>query len=144
MWKKEIKEAGYPIWRLPFLTLEGRTDQTIIFHAANIYPENIKVTLEHKEYLSLFTGKFTMHKVSIGKAEQFLEINVELMPHIKLDRVNLKKLTERIFEKLKEVNLEYADAVSHSSKDLRPRILLWPYRHEKHFKQGVKPKYIDR
>ncbi|MDO8686820.1 MAG: hypothetical protein Q7K11_01260, partial [Candidatus Berkelbacteria bacterium] len=141
-WKKEIRGFGYPIWQLPFLTLEGRSDQTIIFYAANIYPENIKVALEHKKYFHFFTGKFTMRKGSTDEKEQFLEINIELAPNIKINQIDAKKLAVTIFDKLKEVNIEYADAVSHSSKDLRPRIKLWLYQTEPYFKPGLKPRFI--
>ncbi len=141
-WKKEIRDAGYPLWKLPFVTLEGRSDQTIIFYAANIYPENIKTALEHKKYFHLLTGKFTMRKINADAKEQFLEINVELAPNVKPSLVDAKMLARSIFEKLKEVNMEYADAVSHSSKDLRPRVNLWPYQHEKYFRSGLKPKFI--
>ncbi|MDO8620105.1 MAG: hypothetical protein Q7R64_02025 [bacterium] len=143
-WKKEIKEAGYPIWKLPFVSLDGRSDQTIIFYAANIYPENIASALQHRSYFNLLTGKFTLRKTSTGTHEQVLEVHIELTPHASAKQVDLRKLSTVIFEKLKEVNREYADAVSHSSKNLRPRVYVWPYQHEKYFRPGLKPRYIEK
>ncbi len=143
-WRKSIKSAGYPVWKLPFVSLEGRSDQTIIFYAANIYPENIKVALEHGKYLRLLTGKFTMIKTETGSKEQILSVHIELAPNVLPEHVDTKELSRTIFQKMKEVNREYADAVAHTSKDLRPRVRLWSYQHEKYFRPGLKPKYIER
>src|SRR6185369_16008879 len=128
--------------QLPFVSLKGRSDYTVIFYAANIYPEHIRAGLNKKEFFSKLTGKFVMRKGYLKNMDEFLEINIELAPSIKSSQAFEKALQAHIIKKLKEMNMEYKFLGEHLEKDIRPRIVLWPYQHEKHFKLGLKPKYI--
>lgn len=129
-------------WQLPFLALWGRSDQTVIFYAANIYPEHIHMGLNHKPFLSKLTGKFSMRKGYLKNMDEFLEINVETRKGVKLTRKLAKDIQAQIIKKLREVNMEYLDASNRLDKDLSPLIKLWPYQHEKYFRPGLKPRYI--
>ena len=133
-----------PRWQLPFLALGGRSDYTIVFYAANIYPEHIRQALDHKPFLSKITGKFVMRKDYTRKMEEFLEINIELRNNIRLDSSFSRDIQKRVFDHLQKVNMEYLDMSSrHVGKSRSiPRIKLWPYQHEKYFKPGLKPRYI--
>lgn len=53
-WRAELekKSGGAPLWKLPIVTLRGRSDQTIIFYAANIYPEHIHHALSKQSFFS--------------------------------------------------------------------------------------------
>ena len=42
--------------QLPFVALWGRSDQTLIFYAANIYPEHIKIGLDPRRFLKKLQG----------------------------------------------------------------------------------------
>ena len=143
-WKKEIQtKQHYPIWNLPFVTLYGRSDYTVKFFAANIYPDHIRIALSHKLFLPLLTGKFVMVKGYSKNMDESLEINIELEPGLLPSKKLAQKIQSAVVSKLKEINREYADASKHlPNKDLRPRIRLWPYQHEKYFKLGLKPKFI--
>ncbi len=144
-WQQELKslKEKYPLWQLPFVTLYGRSDYTVKFYAANIYPENIQAALNQKNFISKLTGKFTLNKDYNRNMDEYLEINIELTPSI-VSTARLEiSLKNEITKKLKEVNHEYNDAAQHHlGKDLSPRIRLWPYQDEKYFKPGSKPKYI--
>ncbi|MBU0570249.1 hypothetical protein KKB40_05770 [Patescibacteria group bacterium] len=61
---KYAKEAKIEktIMRLPFVYVYGRSDFVVILRGANIYPENIKMGLQHKALERYVTGKFTMVK----------------------------------------------------------------------------------
>lgn len=131
-----------PFWQLPFLGLWGRSDYTIKFYAVNIYPEHINSALNLSSFLRKITGKFTMRKDYLKNFDEFLEINIELRQGFKLSGKLTSLIQNRIIRHLKEINMEYLDACSHLEKNLKPRIKLWPYQHEKYFKIGLKPKYI--
>jgi phenylacetate-CoA ligase len=144
-WRAELekKSGGAPLWKLPIVTLRGRSDQTIIFYAANIYPEHIHHALSKQSFFSKLTGRFTVEKSYLNNMDQYLEINLEMQIGVKPTPALTKKVKKQITETLLEINHEYLDTVTHHpGKDLSPRIKLWPYQHEKYFKAGLKPKYI--
>jgi phenylacetate-CoA ligase len=131
------------IWQLPFVALGGRTDQTIIFYAANIYPEHIHLALNYGPFLKKLTGKFVMHKHYLKNMDEFLEINIELKHNILPSKAFAKSIENHIFNKLRDINMEYLDmSTKNAHKPVRPVIKLWPYQHEKFFKPGLKPRYI--
>ncbi len=141
-WKGKIK--NWPIWQLPLVALWGRSDHTIIFYAANIYPEHIHAALHQKQFLNKLTGKFTMHKGLYKNFDESLKINIELRPKIRITGSLTKEIREIIFNKLKQINSEFADANSRFGKKTIPKIKLWTYQHPYYFKVGLKPKYIQK
>ncbi|MDR3642060.1 MAG: hypothetical protein P4L74_00330 [Candidatus Doudnabacteria bacterium] len=140
-WRANIKP--WPLWQLPFLALWGRSDHTIIFYAANIYPEHIHAALHQKPFLRNLTGKFTLHKGYKKNMDEFLEINIELRPNVKKQNTMAKNIQQAVVEKLEGINMEYQFLRNHLEKDLVPRVKLHPYQHPAYFKPGLKPKYIS-
>ncbi|TSC82106.1 MAG: phenylacetate-CoA ligase [Parcubacteria group bacterium Gr01-1014_20] len=145
-WRAELKASGGDkvLWKLPFVSLLGRSDHTIVFYAANIYPEHVHSALNHEPFLRKLTGKFTMRKDYRDNMDEFLEINIELKSRVKPTRTLALVIREHVIKRLKEVNMEYLFLWNNLDKDIRPRIKLWPYQHQKYFKPGLKPKYISR
>jgi phenylacetate-CoA ligase len=139
---QKIKMKLKNSWQLPFLALWGRSDQTLIFYAANIYPEHIQASLQKPSLLKRLTGKFVMRLGEYKNLDKFLEINVELNNNVIPNKKLTKILQDEIVKKLLEVNMEYRFLTSHLEKDLVPKIKLWPYQSETFFKPGLKPKYI--
>lgn len=131
-------------WKLPFVTLHGRSDQTLVFYAANIYPEHIKAGLDHPEFMNHLTGKFVMRKEYSKSMDQNLEVHVELRAGAKKIGGLAKKIQRTVLAALHSLNMEYKDASSRIKKNLAPRVKLWTYQHKKHFPVGVKPKYISK
>jgi phenylacetate-CoA ligase len=129
-------------WKLPFVTLSGRSDHTMIFYAANIYPEHIHLALNEKKFLRDITGKFAMRKDYLKNMDEFLEINIELQQDTPASPILARTLEDHIVKRLDEVNIEYRFLLAHLEKDLRPRVVLRPYQDPAHFKPGLKPKYI--
>lgn len=138
------KIQKWPLWKLPFVSLWGRSDNTIIFYAANIYPEHIHAGLHHKQFLNKVTGKFTMRKGYLKNMDEYLEINVELRSGINISKDLAKNITYTITEKLKEINTEYLFLSKYLDKNIIPKVKLWEYQHPKYFKAGLKPKYIHK
>lgn len=142
-WKARLRRGGWhaPLSRLPFLCLKGRSDHTIIFQAANIYPEHVRLSLHYRPFLKILTGKFAMRKGYLKNMDEYFEVNIELKKGVNATPALARLIRERMVHKLKKLNLEYR-FISQYDKDTRPRIKLWPYQHQKYFKPGLKPRYI--
>lgn len=139
-WQNKI--SNWPIWKLPFVSLYGRSDKTLTFYAANIYPEHIHVGLNNNDLLKSITGKFVMKRDYSKNMDQLLEINVELRPGIEISKKLAKLIQKSIVKSLLKINMEYLYLAKTLKKDLTPKILLRSYQDEKYFKPGLKPKYI--
>ncbi|OGE78809.1 MAG: hypothetical protein A2751_01275 [Candidatus Doudnabacteria bacterium RIFCSPHIGHO2_01_FULL_46_14] len=129
-------------WQLPFLALYGRSDYTVILYAANIYPEHIHSALNHRPFLNKITGKFAMRKGYLKNMDEYLEINIELKTGIKSGHELSKQIQSKIYEKLKDINMEFRDASMKFPKNTVPKIVLHSYQDPKYFKPGLKPRYI--
>ncbi len=143
-WKEKVKDGqDYSLWKLPFVALNGRSDQTVKFYAANIYPEHIQIALNLKVFFKELTGRFVMTKSQNRNKDESLEINIELR-QFQSPNKKLKSILERqILSTLIKINSEYVDAVKqHPGKNLKPKIKLWEYNHRKYFTPGLKPKFI--
>lgn len=129
-------------WNLPFVTLLGRSDYTIIFYAANIYPEHVRQAIDTPAFLDKLTGRFVMHRGYLRNKDEYLEIDVELRSRTRPNQQLLQDIQRSVIRRLKALNMEYLFLCNHLDKDLRPRIKLWPFQHEKYFKPGLKPRWI--
>ncbi len=129
-------------WNLPYVVLFGRSDHTLIFFAANIYPEHIHAALNHRQFLKKITGKFVMEKNYTSAMDPKLIVHIELQEGQRGGVSFQQALKRRLVEMLLTLNLEYADASERVDKDLVPKVVLHRYRDEKFFKPGLKPRYI--
>lgn len=144
-WKKQLESIGWKQeWNLPLVALHGRSNNTIVFYAANIYPEHIHRALNAKSLLNSLTGKFVMKKSYIRKMDQKLTIHVELQEGVRISKVLQRNITKRVVQTLEKVNMEYLFLRENLDKDLVPEIILHKYQDEKYFPVGLKPKYILR
>jgi phenylacetate-CoA ligase len=145
-WKTAVDEQlerhGWKPWRLPFVSLLGRSDRTLVFYAANIYPEHIQSAINQKAYFKKLTGKFFMEKKYIKKMDQVLEIHLELQAGVKKSVALERALEKDVVATLERINMEYRFLRSHLEKDLTPRIVLRAYQDPHYFKPGLKPRYM--
>jgi phenylacetate-CoA ligase len=65
---------------LPFVYVFGRSDFTISFYGAKVYPENVKTGLEDPRVREAVTGKFVMYTTYDAQQCERLAIHVELAP----------------------------------------------------------------
>lgn len=142
--KQTLKKARVQPWNLPYVALGGRSDYMLNFYAANIYPKHIHAALEREPFLGETTGKFSMEKILVKGSEETLLIHIELAENVKDTPELAAALGEAITETLLTLNIEYRDASHHLGKDMRPRILLHPFRDPVYFPPGMKPKYIKK
>ena len=139
-----VLKSSESFWKLPFLSMGGRSDYTLVFYAANIYPEQVRQALDCKQFLDKLTGRFVMRKDYTETMDEFLEINIELNMQTKIcDSDNLDiQIQERLIQCLKDVNREYLFLWNNLNKDIRPKIKLWDYESGNFFRPGVKHRYI--
>ncbi|MDO8523939.1 MAG: hypothetical protein Q7R74_01785 [bacterium] len=140
--RKDLKKCGWRPWNLPYVALFGRSDYTLVFYAANIYPEHIHAALNSKEFLKKITGKFSMEKKYTPSMDERLIIHVELQERQRGSGNLQTEIKKKVVDALERVNMEYRFLRHNLDKDLVPKVALHPYRDSEYFKAGVKPRYI--
>ncbi|HQF36397.1 MAG TPA: hypothetical protein PLL26_02030 [Candidatus Dojkabacteria bacterium] len=66
------------VFRLPFVVVYGRSDDTIILNGANIYLSSFKEVLQHGELSKYHTGKFRVFVVEDEMLFQNYKVQIEL------------------------------------------------------------------
>ncbi len=127
------------IRNLPFVFVFGRSNFTISYFGANIYPENIKVGLEQPYIRDWVTGKFVMQIQEDTDKNNFLSIAVELAPTVEASEEKKQAVADSILTQLKRLNSEFANYVP--SEYQTPQVTLLPMGEPEYFPQGVKHRY---
>ncbi len=127
---------------LPFVYVFGRSDFTISFFGANIYPENVTVGLEQPEVKEWVTGKFVLQVREDADRDRVLSVVVELAPGVEADEPKQQALTESIQTHLLRLNSEYAHYVPAESR--RPQVTLAATGDPDFFPVGVKHRYTRK
>ena len=132
-----------PRWSLPLVALNGRSDMTLVFHAVNIYPDQVHHALNHARYLSTCTGRFKLDKqYSNGMKTRFL-VHVELRDNAHQNTRLKKNIEDTIASVLLRENLEYRDAsLKLGNVAMRPHVKFHQYADPDYFPAGLKPRYI--
>lgn len=129
------------MWQLPFVYLFGRTDLTIIFYGANIYPENIRMVIDQKHWENDLSGKFTMAIEEDKNHDKVIAIGLEMAKDVKETSVDKKKLQDEIFENLKKTNSEYNIIFKSIGTKAIPNIYIHKYGE---FNVGIKHRWVKR
>ena len=136
---EKLGESTRGIYPLPFVYVFGRSNFTISYFGANIYPENISVALEQSHIQSLVTGKFVMQVQEDEDKNKILFIAVELAPNIESNESIKDAITSTIIHQLKRLNSEFANYVP--EKYQTPHVKLFPIGNPEYFPTGVKHRY---
>jgi phenylacetate-CoA ligase len=123
---------------LPFVWVFGRADFTVSFYGANVYPENVKIGLEHPEFSNWITGKFVMDVCEEDGCES-LHIIVEMVRAVATNESLPDTIAKSIKAHLLRLNSEFANYVP-IAKQL-PNVELRPHGDPAHFPEGVKHRY---
>jgi len=136
----EVMETGGPSpRRQPFVWVFGRTDFTVSFFGANVFPETISLGLEQREVRGRVTGKFVM-EVKEGLADKpRLTIAVELAAGASGDAEFGETVAAAILAQLRRLNSEFANYVP--AEFQHPLVTLYPMGHPDYFPVGVKHRY---
>ncbi len=139
----DLQAAGYsgPVPNLPFVYIFGRSDFTISFYGANIYPENVKAGLEAAAVRDRVTSKFVMYVTHDADRRERLRIHVELVPGLAPDATaDLARLLAGVIpEQVRRQNSEFAHYDSPEAQV--PEIVLHPAGDPAWFAPGLKHRY---
>jgi phenylacetate-CoA ligase len=126
--------------RQPFVWVFGRTDFTVSFFGANVFPETISLGLEQPEIRARVTGKFVMQvKEGLVDDKPRLTVAVELAKDAVGDDAFGEAVGAAILAQLRRLNSEFANYVP--AEFQRPVVTLYRTGHPEYFPVGVKHRY---
>ncbi|HEX6291586.1 MAG TPA: hypothetical protein VFZ66_20550 [Herpetosiphonaceae bacterium] len=128
--------------RLPFVYVFGRSDFTVSYFGANIFPENITVGLEQPSVSAFVTGKFVLQVTEDADRNRFLSIVVELAPGVAGTTEQQHAITHSILTHLLRLNSEFANYVPTEYR--LPQVTLRPSGDPEYFPVGVKHRYTRK
>jgi phenylacetate-CoA ligase len=142
--EQEITLAGIKntVWNLPFVYVYERSDFSVTFSGAQIYPEEIRRTLLEPSLHKQVTGKLTMIAGYDRRARNYLEIHIELRRNVKPSRDLAKRLQKHIVSQLLKNNSEYNVLYGEYKSKLHPKIKLWEHEHALHFSGRGKQNWV--
>jgi phenylacetate-CoA ligase len=127
---------------LPFAYVFGRSDFTVSFYGANVFPENVTVGLEQPGIKGWVTGKFVMEVAHGEDQDEALSIVVELAPGEPGGPVRRDAAAASIEEQLCRLNSEFKSYVPEGRRT--PVVTLVPAGDPAWFPAGVKHRYTRR
>ncbi|MGQ0719641.1 MAG: phenylacetate--CoA ligase family protein [Pseudonocardiales bacterium] len=130
---------GRRIRELPFVHVFGRSQFTVSYFGANIYPENITVGLEQPPIAAWVTGKFVMESREDADHDRYLAIAVELAPGVVGTEEMRSTIAQSITGQLRRLNSEFA-RYTPLERQL-PQVTLHQAGDPQHFPPGVKHRY---
>ncbi|ABA19844.1 conserved hypothetical protein [Trichormus variabilis ATCC 29413] len=125
--------------QLPFVYVFGRSNFTVSYFGANIYPENISVGLEQPVIQAWVTGKFVLQVKEDADKNRFLSVVVELAPGVEDSEDKRQTIATSILTQLLRLNGEFANYVPPEYQT--PQIALAPMGDHEYFPIGVKHRY---
>ncbi len=114
----------WPILRLPFLSVAGRTDGTISLDGANIYPEQVEAGILSEKHLEKKTQAFMIYKSTVKKNDQRFTIAIQVKEGVKLGKHIRLQFHDAILKKLLAVNSDYKESYHWNKQLCDPVIVL--------------------
>jgi phenylacetate-CoA ligase len=130
------------IHQLPFVYVFGRSNFTVSYFGANIYPENVTVGLEQPIIREWVTGKFVLQVKEDEDKNRFLSVVVELAPGVESSEEKITQITNSIVAQLLRLNSEFANYVPVEYQT--PQVELKPTGDVEYFPVGVKHRYTRK
>jgi phenylacetate-CoA ligase len=130
------------IHQLPFVYIFGRSNFTVSYFGANIYPENVTVGLEQPIIREWVTGKFVLQVKEDLDKNRFLSVVVELAPNVESNAEKREFITASILSQLLRLNSEFANYVPPEYQT--PQVELKPTGDIEYFPIGVKHRYTRK
>ncbi|WP_341526905.1 phenylacetate--CoA ligase family protein [Nostoc sp. UHCC 0302] len=127
------------IHSLPFVYVFGRSNFTVSYFGANIYPENVTVGLEQPVIQEWVTGKFVLQVKEDADKNRFLSVFVELAPGVESSQDIQQAIASSILSQLLRLNSEFANYVPLEYQ--MPQVTLAPMGDPEYFPIGVKHRY---
>lgn len=139
----DLKRHGVRGMReLPFVFVFGRSDFTVSYFGANIYPENVTVGLEQPEVSAAVTGKFVLEVKEDADQNPLLAVTVELAPGVGASDELRRSIAGSILSHLLRLNSEFANYVPAEYRVAH--VTLRPAGDPEYFPIGVKHRYTRK
>ncbi|MBW4606764.1 MAG: phenylacetate--CoA ligase family protein [Hassallia sp. WJT32-NPBG1] len=135
-------QGGRGINQLPFVYVFGRSNFTVSYFGANIYPENVTVGLEQPVIKEWVTGKFVLQVKEDADKNRFLSVVVELAPEVEGSEEKTQAIANSILSQLKRLNSEFANYVPQEYQ--MPKVILAAIGDPEYFPVGVKHRYTRK
>jgi phenylacetate-CoA ligase len=110
--RHEVPKPEQPIFRLPFLYLFGRSDSTVSYMGANLYPEDFEQALFSDAEDARRLGAFCLELVDIGGGEQRPCVHVEIVEGPVDDEALAERLREHVLAGLLANNRDFRASLS--------------------------------
>lgn len=138
------KYRRWPLMKLPFLYVAGRTDGTISVDGANVYPNQIEAGILSNKELEKKTNAFLLYKATQKKQNLQLTVAIQLKEKIRSNSALQKKYHDVILKKLLELNPDFRESYDHNKALCDPLLVLHKYDSKlfSENEEGVKEKYI--
>ena len=127
---------------LPFVWVFGRSDFTVSYFGANIFPENVTVGLERPFIREWVTGKFVLEALEGTDRNRRLSIVVELAPGEEGSEGRRAEIARAVEEELMRLNSEFKSYVPEDRRT--PDVTLVPAGDPGYFPVGVKHRYTRK
>jgi phenylacetate-CoA ligase len=98
--------------RLPFMYVQGRSDSTISYMGANIYPEDIEQALFADSALADRIGAFALELREIGEGAVRPSLHIELLVHAGDDEDVKRKVRDAVVARLEQNSRDFKAAVA--------------------------------
>lgn len=139
---ENLDQNSRGIHKLPFVYVFGRSDFTVSYFGANIYPENVTVGLEQPVIKEWVTGKFVLQVKEDEQKNWFLSVVVELAPDVEASEDKRQAIAASILTQLLRLNSEFANYVPKEYQT--PQVMLAPMGDREYFPIGVKHRYTRK
>ncbi|MFA6461114.1 MAG: hypothetical protein WCV90_02520 [Candidatus Woesearchaeota archaeon] len=143
-WCQEYEKRGgklKEILHLPFLCIFGRSDGTLSFDGANVFPDQIEAGILKDKKLSSITHRFKMEKKYDKHHTMQFHIHIEMKPGcIPQDKLKSAYLKSILGELLK-LNPDFRESYS-KNKTVQPWINLYKFDHPLFKQDDLKSKNI--
>lgn len=114
----------------PLVYVFGRKDFTVHLYGANVYPENIKESLEDPLLVSILTGKFIMTVEHTADMTPYLQVRVQCQPDINRTAGLRDQIASKITRTLRQRNSEYDVIYNTIHEKAEPRVILDSYSNQ--------------
>jgi phenylacetate-CoA ligase len=113
---KKLRSAGIEIDRLaqrqshlPILFTCGRSDLTVSFYGANIYPAEIAEIIQGQPALKQHIHSFQLSCIETDQVDVRLKITLELVTDITVDRLSVESLRNFFWQALSQSNQDFRE-----------------------------------
>lgn len=131
------------VLRLPFVYVYARSDFAIVLRGANIYPDEIRASLDSRVLRESITGRFTAIKRESSSGNQTLHLHIELKKGVRAQPKIQVRVLNVLITDLCARNSEFNNNYVSDPKSSTPKIYLHPFKDKKYFDRMGKQKWIQ-